>query len=90
MLQGIRRRGLRLVGWGWRMWDFDWYRTPRPERVASKLARLASNGSIMVLHDGHHEHPRADRRHTVETVALLIPRLRARGLSFGTICEPGR
>jgi peptidoglycan-N-acetylglucosamine deacetylase len=87
MLQGVGRRGLRLVGWGWRMWDFDWYRKPRPERVASKLARLASNGSIMVLHDGHHKNPTADRRHTIETVARLIPRLRARGFAFGTICD---
>jgi peptidoglycan/xylan/chitin deacetylase (PgdA/CDA1 family) len=89
MFQGVGRRGLRLVGWGWRMWDFDWYRTPNPERVAAKLARLASNGSIMVLHDGHHKNPAADRRHTVETVALLIPRLRARRFAFGTICEGG-
>jgi peptidoglycan/xylan/chitin deacetylase (PgdA/CDA1 family) len=87
MLRGVGRRGLRLVGWGWRMWDFDWYRTPRPERVAAKLARLASNGSIMVLHDGHHENSAADRRHTIETVALLIPRLRTRGFEFGTICD---
>ena len=43
--------------------------------------------TIMVLHDGHHEDPTADRRHTIETVALLIPRLRARGFAFGTICE---
>jgi peptidoglycan/xylan/chitin deacetylase (PgdA/CDA1 family) len=69
------------------MWDFDWYRTPNPERVAGKLARLASNGSIIVLHDGHHENPAADRRHTVATIALLIPRLRARGFEFGTICD---
>jgi len=89
MLQGVARRGFRLVGWGWRMWDFDWYRTPRPERVAAKLVRLASNGSIMVLHDGHHENPAADRRHTVETVERLIPRLRARGFTFGTICDAG-
>jgi peptidoglycan/xylan/chitin deacetylase (PgdA/CDA1 family) len=87
MLKGVGRRGLRLVGWGWRLWDFDWYRSPRPERVAARLARLASNGSIMVLHDGHHENPVADRRYTIETVALLIPQLRARGLEFGTICD---
>jgi peptidoglycan/xylan/chitin deacetylase (PgdA/CDA1 family) len=87
MLQGVGRGGLRLVGWGWRLWDFDWYRAPRPERVAERLARRASNGSIMVLHDGHHVNPAADRRHTIETVARLIPRLRARGFGFGTICE---
>lgn len=87
MLQGVGRRGLRLVGWGFGMWDFDWYRTPNAERIATRLAGRASDGSIMVLHDGHHENPAADRRHTVDAVARLIPRLRARGFSFGTICE---
>jgi peptidoglycan/xylan/chitin deacetylase (PgdA/CDA1 family) len=87
MLRGLGRRNLRLVGWGWRLWDFDWYRTPDPHRVAERLADRASNGSIMVLHDGHHENPAADRRHTVQTIALLIPRLRARGFEFGTICD---
>jgi peptidoglycan/xylan/chitin deacetylase (PgdA/CDA1 family) len=87
MLRGLGRRNLRLVGWGWRLWDFDWYRTPAPHRVAERLADRASNGSIMVLHDGHHENPAADRRHTVQTIALLIPRLRARGFEFGTICD---
>jgi peptidoglycan-N-acetylglucosamine deacetylase len=87
MLQGVGRQGLRLVGWGWRMWDFDWYRTPNPGRVAARLARRASNGSIMVLHDGHHKNPAADRRHTVAAVGLLVPRLRARGFEFGTICD---
>jgi peptidoglycan-N-acetylglucosamine deacetylase len=87
MLQGIGRRGLRLVGWSFGMWDFDWYRKPHPERIAARLADRASNGSIVVLHDGHHENPSADRRHTVDAIGLLIPRLRARGFAFGTICD---
>jgi hypothetical protein len=40
------------------------------------------------MHDGHHVDPAAERRYTVTTVDRLIPRLRARGLEFGTICEP--
>jgi peptidoglycan/xylan/chitin deacetylase (PgdA/CDA1 family) len=40
------------------------------------------------MHDGHHVDPAADRRYTVATVERLIPRLRAKGLDFGTICEP--
>jgi peptidoglycan/xylan/chitin deacetylase (PgdA/CDA1 family) len=40
------------------------------------------------MHDGHHVDPAADRRYTVATVDRLIPRLRAKGLEFGTICEP--
>ena len=39
-----------------------------------------------MIHDGHHEDPRADRRYAVEAVALLLPQLRAEGFAFGTIC----
>ena len=90
MLQGVGRRGLRLVGWSFGMWDFDWYRTPDPERIAARLADRASNGSILVLHDGHHVNASANRRHTVDAIGLLIPRLRARGFAFGTICDGPR
>jgi hypothetical protein len=40
------------------------------------------------MHDGHHVDPRSDRRYAVEAAALMIPALRARGFSFGTLCEP--
>ena len=75
-----------LVGWGWSLWDFNWYRRPDPAGLAERLAGRVSDGSILVLHDGHHEDPAADRRHAVEAVDLLIPKVRARGLGFGTIC----
>ena len=54
--------------------------------LVPRLADHASPGDIIVIHDGHHEDPRADRRYAVETVDLLIPALRARGMQFGTIC----
>ena len=75
-----------LVGWGWSLWDFNWYRRPDPAGLAERLAGRVSDGSIIVLHDGHHEDPAADRRYAVEAVDLLIPRVRERGLGFGTIC----
>ncbi len=75
-----------LVGWGWSLWDFNWYRRPDPAGLAERLAGRVSDGSIIVMHDGHHEDPAADRRYAVEAVDLLIPRVRERGLGFGTIC----
>jgi peptidoglycan/xylan/chitin deacetylase (PgdA/CDA1 family) len=86
MYQGVERAGYRLAGWSWGMWDWDWWRQPRAERVADRLARKASAGDIVVIHDGHHRNPRADRRRAVETVRLLVPRLQARGFAFGTLC----
>ena len=86
MYQGLKEAGYRLAGWSWGMWDFDWWRRPQGDRVAARLARKASAGDIIVIHDGHHEDPRADRRHAAEAVRRLVPALRARGLTFGRLC----
>ena len=86
MYRGLAAIDHALVGWGWSLWDFNWFREPDAEGLAARLARRVSSGDIVVIHDGHHEDPRADRRYAVESVALLIPRLRAEGFAFGTIC----
>ena len=88
MMRGLARRGFRLFGWGWLLWDSDPFRRRTPERLVPRLASRAGAGSIVVMHDGHHENPRADRQYTVQTVEQLVPRLRAKGLTFGTICQP--
>jgi peptidoglycan/xylan/chitin deacetylase (PgdA/CDA1 family) len=86
MYLGVERAGYRLAGWSWGMWDWDWWRTPRADRVAKKLARKASAGDIVVIHDSHHKNPRADRRHAAETVRQLVPILRAKGFEFLPLC----
>ena len=86
MMNGLRQSGRRLVGWGMFLWDWDWFRARTAERLAPRIARRAGPGSIIVLHDGHHKNPRADRRYAIETVDRLIPLLRAKGLEFRTIC----
>ena len=86
MYQGLEQAGYRLAGWSWGMWDWSWWRQPRADVVADRLARKASAGDIIVIHDGHHKNPHADRRHAAEAVRLLIPRLRARGFAFGALC----
>jgi peptidoglycan/xylan/chitin deacetylase (PgdA/CDA1 family) len=87
MYEGLRQANYRLAGWSWGMWDWHWWQTPRGDRVAERLARKASPGDIIVIHDGHHANPRADRRHAGEAVRLLGPALRAKGLSFGVLCS---
>ena len=86
MYQGLSQAGYRLAGWSWGMWDWDWWRTPDAERVAKRIARKASAGDIIVIHDGHHRDPRADRRHAAEAVRQLVPILRARGFEFAPLC----
>lgn len=88
MYQGLDRIGYRLAGWTWGMWDFDWGRERRADRLAPRLAQKASDGDIIVIHDGHHVNPRADRRHAAETVRRLVPELRARGFVFKPLCDP--
>ena len=90
MYTGIERAGFKLTGWSWGMWDWHWWQRPRGESVAARLARKATSGDIVVIHDGHHKNPRADRRHAAETVRLLVPALRDRGYTFPALCEPGR
>jgi len=88
MYQGLKLLDYRLTGWSWGMWDWDWWRTPKGDRIASRLARKASAGDIVVIHDGHHVNPRPDRRYAGDTVRQLVPQLRARGFEFRRLCDP--
>ncbi len=87
MYDGLRRAGYTLTGWSWGMWDWHWWQTPQGDRVASRLARKASAGDIIVIHDGHHVNPRANRKYAGDTVRLLAPALRSRGFDFRTLCN---
>jgi peptidoglycan/xylan/chitin deacetylase (PgdA/CDA1 family) len=87
MYEALDRIDYRLAGWTWGMWDFDWGRARRADRLAPRLAKKASAGDIIVIHDGHHVDPRADRRHAPETVRRLAPELAARGFVFRPLCE---
>lgn len=86
MLMGAKTAGYRVVGWGWMLWDANLFRKRNADRLVPKLADRASAGDIIVLHDGHHEDPRADRDYVVETVDRLVPELRAKGFEFGRVC----
>jgi len=86
MLEGLRRIDYQMVGWGFMLWDFDFFRT-RSARIVPRLVRHASAGDIVVIHDGDHENPRADRRYAVDVTNALIPELRRKGFEFGTICR---
>jgi peptidoglycan/xylan/chitin deacetylase (PgdA/CDA1 family) len=88
MYQALESIDYRLVGWSWGMWDWDWWRTPRGDRVSARLARKASSGDIIVIHDGHHKNPRADRRHAAEAVRQFVPLMRSKGYRFARLCEP--
>ena len=87
MYEGLERSGYRLAGWSWGMWDWNWWQQPRADRVAARLARKASPGDIIVIHDGHHKNPDADRRHAAETARVFVPLMKTKGFRFGRLCE---
>jgi peptidoglycan/xylan/chitin deacetylase (PgdA/CDA1 family) len=86
MIIGAARAGYLIVGWGWMLWDFNWFKSRNADDLVPRLVDHVSPGDIIVIHDGHHVDPRADREYAIETVDRLIPELRAKGYQFGVIC----
>jgi peptidoglycan/xylan/chitin deacetylase (PgdA/CDA1 family) len=86
MIVGAARAGYLIVGWGWMLWDFNWFKSRNADDLVPRLVDHVSPGDIIVIHDGHHVDPSADREYAIETVDRLIPELRAKGFQFGVIC----
>ena len=87
MYAGLKRIDHQLVGWGWMLWDWNWFRARTADSVMNRLRDRVKDGDIIVMHDGDESAPFEDQRHTVDATARLIPDLRARGFSFGVVCE---
>src|SRR5262245_2024899 len=87
MYRGLREADYRLVGWGWMLWDFNWGRARTADRTVARVAARVSAGDIVVMHDGDESAPRKPQPETVEAAARLIPVLRDRGFTFGTVCR---
>ena len=86
MYEGLREVDYKLVGWGWMLWDFNWFRARDADSTFGRVSRRISDGDIVVMHDGDESAPTRDQRHTVEAARRLIPELRGRGFAFGRIC----
>lgn len=90
MYAGLREIDYTLVGWSWMLWDFNWWRPRTASSTTGRILPRVHSGDIVVMHDGDESAPRKDQRQTVEAIDTLIPALRARGFSFGTVCENQR
>ena len=86
MYEGLGELDYRLIGFGWMLWDFNWFRARSADSSVGRIAPRASDGDIIVMHDGDESAPTRDQRHTVEATRRLIPALRAKGFAFGTVC----
>jgi peptidoglycan/xylan/chitin deacetylase (PgdA/CDA1 family) len=87
MFEGLRQIDYTLIGWGWMLWDFNWFRARSASSTVSRVSSRVSGGDIIVMHDGDESAPLKDQRQTVEATSKLIPDLRARGFQFGTVCR---
>jgi peptidoglycan/xylan/chitin deacetylase (PgdA/CDA1 family) len=87
MFRGVARAGYRIIGWSWRSWDWVGFRERTAPRVAAQVIANAGPGKIVVIHDGHHQNPRANRQYAIEAAGRIIDELKARGYTFGTLCE---
>ena len=89
MYTALERLDYRLAGWTFGMWDWNWWGGREGRDLAERLARRAHAGDVIVIHDGHHLDPRANRQYAVQAAAQMIPALRARGLGFARVpCAP--
>ena len=86
MYDGLRELDYRLIGFGWMLWDFNWFRARSADSSFRRIAPRVSDGDIIVMHDGDESAPTRDQRHTVEATRRLIPELRSRGFAFGRVC----
>jgi peptidoglycan/xylan/chitin deacetylase (PgdA/CDA1 family) len=82
LYEALEKADYRLAGWSFGLWDWNWWRSREADGLADRLARRARAGDIVVIHDGHHIDPRADRQYAVDATAKLIPLLRARQIGF--------
>lgn len=86
MYDGLRELDYRLIGFGWMLWDFNWFRARSADSSFRRITGRISDGDIVVMHDGDESAPTRDQRHTVEATRRLIPELRSRGFAFGRVC----
>jgi peptidoglycan/xylan/chitin deacetylase (PgdA/CDA1 family) len=87
MYTGLARIDHKLIGWGWMLWDWNWFRQRTADAVAGRILDRARSGDIIVMHDGDESAPLADQRYTVEATARIIPALRQEGYRFGAVCD---
>ncbi len=83
-LRIARELGLHTVMWN--VTGYDW-NAPPAAVIEKKVARQTRGGDVILLHDGSHRVPGADRAQTVMATENLIRRYRDQGYEFVTVEE---
>jgi peptidoglycan-N-acetylglucosamine deacetylase len=66
----------------WSAWGKDW--KERTSEGVIRHLRQAGGGDIVLLHDGDHSVPEGKRQHTIDALAILIPRWKSAAIRFVT------
>jgi peptidoglycan/xylan/chitin deacetylase (PgdA/CDA1 family) len=81
-LRIARELGLQPVMWN--VTGYDWTAPPAAV-IEQKVTKQVRGGDVILLHDGGHRDPHADRSQTVLATDALISRYKAEGREFLTI-----
>src|SRR5262249_42573081 len=52
MYLGLKQIDHTLVGWGWMLWDWNWFRKRTADSAVERVTARVRGGDIVVLHDG--------------------------------------
>jgi len=83
-LAAVQQR-LSLLAVLWTVIGNDWRWPAR--RIAERVLKYSSPGGIICLHDGRRVQPNPDITETIYAVREIVPILRDRGYSFGTVSD---
>ncbi|MGH7517955.1 MAG: polysaccharide deacetylase family protein [Gemmatimonadales bacterium] len=84
VLREARRRGYRVLGWTFGVWD-----TARPgaEEIRRRIRRGLRPGAILLLHDGDGCDPLGNRSQTADALPGIIADVRSAGYTFAPVTE---
>lgn len=83
-LRAVRAAGYAPVQWSITGWD--WAERKSAEDIAGRCLK-AREGDVILLHDGVHTEPQADRSKSIYATRQVLERLGAEGYEFVTIPE---
>jgi peptidoglycan/xylan/chitin deacetylase (PgdA/CDA1 family) len=83
-LRAVRTDGYVPVLWSITSWD--WLKRTDAQKIARRCVK-ARDGDVILLHDGAHTAPDADRSASVAATAEILERLGAGGYRFVTVPE---
>lgn len=84
VVNAIHGAGLRIVNWN--VIPRDWT-NPGAKQIAKRVLESASDGAIVLLHDGDSPAGQASRAQTVAATELIIEELRKQGYTLVTVNE---